>query len=146
MTLSRQAPDSDLPDIRVPLDAACFIIAKSREFDVETASSDLDAPPLDGDDIDAAVLVGRSSDPAEAELKFFIPVLSDGAQTDLDAIMWMGRGDGPDSWAEAKHLASSQHDDRAAEHLVGQPLLPDRLEEGLAAIDRSRGEHEDNSI
>lgn len=40
MTLSRQTPDSDLPDIRVPLDTVCFIIAKSREFDVKTASSD----------------------------------------------------------------------------------------------------------
>ena len=35
MTLSRQTPDSDLPDIRVPLDTVCFIIAKSREFDVK---------------------------------------------------------------------------------------------------------------
>ncbi len=56
MTLSRQTPDSDLPDIRVPLDTVCFIIAKSREFDVKTASSDPDASPLDDDDIDAAVL------------------------------------------------------------------------------------------
>ena len=146
MTLSRQTPDSDLPDIRVPLDTVCFIIAKSREFDVKTASSDPDASPLDDDDIDAAVLEDRPSDPVEAELKSFISDLSDGAQVDLVAIMWMGRGDGPDSWAEAKGLAFSQHNDRTAEYLVGTPLLPDYLEEGLATIGRSCSEYEEISV
>lgn len=146
MTLSRQAPDSDLPDIRVPLDTVCFIIAKSREFDAKTASSDPDASPLDDNDIDAAVLENRPSDPVEAELKSFISDLSDGAQIDLVAVMWMGHGDGPDSWAEAKDLAFSQHNDRTAEYLVGTPLLPDYLGEGLATIGRSCNEYEEISV
>ncbi len=46
MTLSRQTPDSDLPDIRVPLCTVHFIIAKSREFDVNAASSGPVASPF----------------------------------------------------------------------------------------------------
>lgn len=146
MTLSRQAPDSCLPDIRAPLDTVCFIIAKSCEFDVKTASSDPDASPLDDDDIDAAVLEDRPSDPVETELKSFISDLPDGAPVDLVAVMWMGRGDGPDSWAETKDLAFSQHDDHTAEYLVGTPLLPDCLEEGLATIGRNCSEYAENSV
>ena len=119
MTLSRQTPDSDLRDIRVP---------------------------PDGGDIDAAVLEDRPSDPVEAELKSFISDLSDGAQIDLVAMMWMGRGDGLDSWAEAKDLAFSQHSDRTAERLVGTPLLPDHLVEGLATIGRSCSECEESGV
>ncbi len=77
----------------MPLDTVCFIIAKSREFDVKTASSDPDASPPDDDGIDAAVLEDRPSDPVEPELKSFVSDLSDGAQIDLVAIMWMGRGE-----------------------------------------------------
>ena len=146
MTLSRQTPDSALPDIRVPPDTVCFIIAKSREFDVKTASSDPYASPPDDDDIDAAVLEDRPSDPVEAEFKSFVSDLSDGAQIDLVAIMWTGRGDGTDSWTEAKDLAFSQHNDRTAEYLVGTPLLPDCLEEGLATIGRSFSECEESSV
>ncbi|MDE0696974.1 MAG: DUF3775 domain-containing protein [Boseongicola sp.] len=79
-------------------------------------------------------------------MKSFISDVSDGAQIDLVAIMWMGRGDGPDSWAEAKDLAFSQHNDRTAEHLVGTPLPPDCLEEGLATIGRSCSECEENGV
>ena len=129
----------------MPPDTVCFIIAKSRELDVKSASSDPDASPLD-DDIDAAALEDRPSDPVEAELKSFVSDLSDGAQIDLVAIKWTGRGDGPDSWTEAQDLACRQHNDRTAEHLVGTPLLPDYLEEGLTTIGRSCSEYVEISV
>lgn len=146
MTLSRQTPDIDMPDIRVALDTVCFIISKAREFDVKGGSSDPSASALDEEDVDAAVLEDRPSDPVEAELRSYISDLNDGAQIDLVSIMWLGRGDGPTDWAEAQEVAANAHNDRTAEYLVGTPLLADYLEEGLAAIGRDCSVYNENSV
>ncbi|MBT8417290.1 MAG: DUF3775 domain-containing protein [Silicimonas sp.] len=146
MTRSRQTPDLETPDIRVALDTVCFIISKAREFDVKSGSTDPSASALDEDDMDAAVLEDRPSDPVEAELRSYISDLSDGAQIDLVAIMWLGRGDGPDDWAEAQALATSEHNDRTASYLVGTPLLCDYLEEGLATIGRDCSDYNENNV
>lgn len=146
MTLSRQTPDTEMPEIRVPLDTVCFIITKAREFDVKVGSSDPSASRLDDDDVDAAVLEDRPSDPVETELHSYISDLTDGAQIDLVAIMWLGRGDGPDEWAEAQELATSEHNDRTASYLVGTPLLADYLEEGLAAIGRDCSSYMETNV
>lgn len=111
MTLSRQTPDVDQPEIRVPIDTVCFIISKAHEFGVGTGS-------------------------AETEMISFISDLSHGAQIDLVAIMWLGRNDGPDDWTEAQQLAEDQRNDYTAQYLAGTPLLADYLEEGLARIGR----------
>ena len=121
MTRSRQTPDTDTPDIRVPLDTVCFIITKARQF-------------------------GLGSGPAEAEMISFISDLTDGAQIDLVSIMWMGRRQGPDDWAEAQQLAAQEHNDHTAQYLVGTPLLADYLEEGLAAIGRDCSDYNETSI
>lgn len=137
MTMSKQTPDADQPEIRVAMDTVCFIIEKAREFTVKSGSSDSDAPPIYDDDVDAAVLEDRPSDPVEHELMSYISDLSDGAQIDLVAIMWLGRSDGPDDWEEARQIAADEHNDRTAAYLVHTPLLASYLEEGLAAIGRS---------
>ena len=146
MTLSRQTPDIDLPEIRVPLDTVCFIITKAREFDVKAGSSDPAASVLDEEDLDAAVLEDRPSDPVGAELTSYISDLTDGAQIDLVAIMWLGRGDGPDTWSEAQGIATSEHNDHTAKYLTGTPLLADYLEEGLAAIGRNCAEFNETNV
>lgn len=146
MTLSKQTPDADLPEIRVPLDTVCFIIEKAREFDVKTGSSDPSASRLDDEDVDAAVLEDRPSDPVERELISYIDDLTHGAQIDLVAIMWLGREGGPDSWDEAQQLAAEEHNDHTAKYLVGTPLLGDYLEEGLAAIGRSCDDYNENRV
>ena len=121
MTLSKQTPDDNAPDIRVPVDTVCFIISKSREFNVKAGSSDPRAHELNDDDIDAAVLEDRPSDPVELELISYISDLNDGAQVDLVSIMWLGRGDGPDTWEEAQEIATNEHNDHTAKYLVGTP-------------------------
>lgn len=137
MTLSKQTPDADLPEIRVPLDTVCFIIEKAREFGVKAGSSDSDAPAIYDDDIDAAVLEDRPSDPVQSELVSYISDLSDGAQIDLVAIMWIGREEGPDDWEEAQRIATDEHNEHTAAYLCGTPLLASYLEDGLGAIGRS---------
>jgi hypothetical protein len=147
MTRSTQTPDidsADMPELTVPLDTVCFIIDKAREFDVKAGSSDPDASELDDDDIDAAVLEDRPSDPVEDELKSVISDLADDAQVDLVTLMWLGRDDGSvEEWAETRQIATDEHNNNTAGYLVGTPLLADHLEAGLDIIGLScAAEHE----
>lgn len=146
MTLSRQTPDIDMPDIRVPLDTVCFIISKAREFNVKAGSSDPAATAMDEDDMDAAVLEDRPSDPVATELTSYINDLTEGAQIDLVSIMWLGRLDGPDTWQEAQDIATTEHNDHTAQYLTGTPLLADYLEEGLAAIGRDCSDYNETNV
>ena len=124
MTLSKQTPVEDMPDIRVPVDTVCFIISKAHEF----------------------AQAGRQGKSYEAEMSSFISDLSDGAQIDLVAIMWMGRGDGPDTWDEAKRIAEDEHNDHTASYLCGTPLLADFLEEGLSLIGRDCSAYSETTV
>lgn len=146
MTLSKQTPDTDLPEIRVPLDTVCFIIEKAREFDVKAGSSDPSATRLDDEDVDASILEDRPSDPVQQELISYINDLNEGAQIDLVAIMWLGREGGPDDWEEAQTTAAEEHNEHTAKYLTGTPLLGDYLEEGLAVIGRNCGDYTENRL
>jgi hypothetical protein len=54
-------------------------------------------------------------------------------QLDLVTLVWMGRGDGTlDDWNDLRAEAARRHNDRTASYLLGMPLLPDHLEEGMA--------------
>lgn len=127
--------DRPSPELSVPLDTICFLIAKARDFDGKTAPSDPDADAIDEDDLVAAVLEDRPSDPVYDEMVSVISDLSDDAQIDLVALMWVGRdGGGLDAWDEYHGLATDEHNERTAEYLCGTPLLADHLEAGLAAF------------
>lgn len=134
MTLSKQTPEALDIELKVPVSTVCFLIEKAREFDVKTGSSDPAADPLDDEDVDAAVLEDRASDPVETEMRSVIDDLNESGQVDLVAIMWLGRGDGPDDFAEARELAEDAANDRTADYLLGTPMLSDYLEEGMAAL------------
>ena len=134
MTISRQTPEERDVGLKLPVSTICYIIEKAREFDVKTASSDPDADPVDDDDVDAAVLEDRPSDPVEDELRSIIADLNDSGQVDLVALMWLGRGDGPDDFDEAREMAEDAANDRTADYLLGTPMLADYLEEGLAEL------------
>jgi hypothetical protein len=106
-----------LPDLGLPLDTVSFIILKAREYDVKEADSD----PDDG------------SNPA---LLGAIDGLRDDQKARLVALAWLGRGTyALDEWADAVATARREHNARAAQYLLGLPLLGDYLEDGLAMFD-----------
>lgn len=147
MTLSRQTPVDDMPEIAVPMDTVCYIIAKAREFDVKAGSSDPSASTLDDDNVDAAVLEDRPSDPVMAELRSIIDDLTEEAQIDLVTLMWIGREDGTaGDWADYRRTADEEHNERTARYLLGTPLLADHLENGLDAIGRSCGSEMETNL
>ena len=129
--------DEDEIPLALPLDTICFIVAKAREFDVKTPSSDPEASRLDDDDIAAAALEDRPSDPVEHELRATIADLSFDAGTDLVALMWLGRdGSGPEDWPEMQRRAVERRTGDPADYLLGTPLLADHLSAGLAMLGR----------
>lgn len=147
MTLSSQTPDGEMPELSVPLDTVCYIIAKAREFDVKVGSSDPDADPVDDDDVDAAVLEDRPSDPVEDELHALISGLDEDAQIDLVTLMWLGRDDGTvEDWADLRLTAAEEHNARTARYLLGTPLLGDHLEAGLDLLGLDCSDYDEDLV
>ena len=105
--------------------SVCFIIVKAREFDVQDVVTDPDSGSNATDDRMISVLEAHSDDPTLQELQAFIAALSEEEQTDLVALMWLGRGDGTlEDWIDLRGEAERQHNNRTAAYLLGEPLLP----------------------
>jgi hypothetical protein len=129
-----------IPDIELSLatDQVCYIIVKSREFEVKELPSGLTQGSNESDDDMMQVLESRRSDPVFRELRSFINDLNDDQQIDLVALAWVGRGDfGFDEWEDARETAAESRSGPTSDYLLGMPLLPDYLEDALSDLDRS---------
>jgi hypothetical protein len=125
-----------IPALNIATDKIGFIIMKAREFDVKEGDSDPDAGSNPTDDGNADVLEDQADDPVREELIGAIRGLDEDARYELVALAWLGRGTYDlDEWQEAVDTARSEHKKRAAEYLLGLPLLGDYLEDGLAMFD-----------
>ena len=131
------------PTLNISSETVCFIIVKAREYDVQDVETDPDSGSNATDDQMSSVLEAHSDDPTLQELRSFINALSEEEQTDLVALMWLGRGDGTlDDWIDLRGEAERQHNNRTAAYLLGEPLLADHLEEGLSQFGLSCEEFE----
>ena len=125
-------PD-DVPDLSIPADKLCFIIAKAREFDAKDVVTDPDDASNPTDDAMVAVMEDHRDDPVVQELVAVIRAMSEDEQIDLVTLTWLGRGDGGiEDWSELRAEAARAHNRRTASYLLGIPLLPDFLEEAAA--------------
>ncbi len=124
------------PQLNIALDKLTFIIEKAREYDVKEGDADPDSGSNPTDDGDSDVLEDQAGDPTREELVGAIRELDEDARDRLVALAWLGRGTYDlDEWKEAVATAHSEHRKRAAEYLLGLPLLGDYLEDGLALFD-----------
>ena len=120
-----------------------FVIVKAREFEAKDVVTDPDSSSSGADDHMISVFEEHADDPAYEEVQAFIAALSEDEQIDLVALTWLGRGDySADDWDEVRGEAADAHNERTAEYLLGTPLLPDYLEEGLALLDISLEDYE----
>ncbi len=121
--------------LEISLEKVCYTIIKAREFDVKDAVSDPDSGSNPSDDAMYDVLEAHRDDPVEEELTTFISSLSYDEQVDLVTLVWLGRDDCDASdWDDLRSQAEDAHNERTAQYLLGNPLLPDHLEEGLAVL------------
>jgi Protein of unknown function (DUF3775) len=120
-----------------------FVIVKAREFAAKDALTDPEPSSSSTDDRMLSVLEDQPDDPAFDEVHEFINALSEDEQVDLVALAWLGRGEyTADDWVEVRGEAADAHNERTAEYLLGMPLLPDYLEEGLEVLDISLDDYE----
>jgi len=135
--------DAEDTAFEINLDKVCYIIIKSREFEVKVDPVDVDPGSNPIDDMDLDVLEARQEDSVYDELHSFIDNLNDDEALDLIALMWVGRGTyDAEDFAEAREVAAKEATHTAAEYLLGTPLLAEHLQSGLEAFDLSCEETE----
>jgi hypothetical protein len=131
------------PTLSISSENVCYLIVKAREFDVQDVETDPDSGSNPTDDKMVSVLETHADDPTLAEIRTFIDALSEEDQIDLVALMRLGRDEGMlEDWPEVRAEAARQHNERTADYLLGEPLLPDHLEEGLSQFGFSCAEFE----
>jgi hypothetical protein len=116
----------------------CYIIAKARQFEAKDVVADPDSGSNPTDDGVVSVLEDQPDDPVYEELTAFIAGLDEDEQIDLIALTWLGRGDASlEEWDDLRSEAARRRNERTAAYLLGLPLLPEHLEEGLSQFGRA---------
>ena len=125
--------DETRPELSISSDKVCYIIVKAREFDAKDVETEIDPASNATDDQMVEVLEDHEDDPVREELTAVIAALNIEEQVDLVALSWLGRGDGGlDDWDDLKQQAATAHNRQTVRYLLGNPLLPHHLEEGLS--------------
>ena len=138
---------AEAPDLSISPEKVCFIIVKARAFEAKDVLTDPDDSSNASDDGMRAVLEDHGDDPVRRELVSFIRALNEDEQVDLVALAWIGRGDGDaETWDEIRAEAQRAYNDRTASYLLGEPLVADYLEDGLAAFGLSCDEFEEGHL
>ncbi|MEP9349364.1 DUF3775 domain-containing protein [Xanthobacter sp. KR7-225] len=138
---------AEAPDLSISPEKVCFIIVKARAFEAKDVLTDPGDSSNASDDGMRAVLEDHGDDPVRRELVGFIRALNEDEQVDLVALAWIGRGDGDaDNWDEIRAEAQRAHNQRTASYLLGEPLVADYLEDGLAAFGLSCDEFEEGHL
>ena len=129
-----------------------WIILKARELDSKDTTFEA------GDDgLDDALLTefaddeeenGDSApDPTAQELTSWIDDMNDTEQAELVALYWLGRGDADtDDFADLTQQAIESRVNKTSTYLLGAPMLPDYLEEGLEALGYDVSELETEAV
>ncbi len=134
----------------MPLEIApekvAHIILKAREFEAgDEAWSDEDDEPADIEINEEDLESAHEEDPAYQEVAGFIDMLNDDEQAHLVALTWIGRGTyEAEEFDEAVETAVAEATGLTSAYLLGMPLLPDYLEEGLEKMGFSVGEVEND--
>ncbi|MGJ4944224.1 DUF3775 domain-containing protein [Bradyrhizobium sp. HKCCYLS1011] len=124
-----------MPELTISPEKVAFLIEKAREFEVKEDATDPDSGSNAADDDMLDVLEDSGNDPVVREITGFINALTEDEQTDLVALMRLGRGDGDiEDWDDLRAEASGQRDRHTARYLLGEPMLGDLLAEGLEAF------------
>jgi hypothetical protein len=125
----------------IDTETVCRIIERAREFDAKVDVVEPN-PGSNGGDDEMREILGDYPDDATADLlRQAINDLNDDERAELVALAWVGRGSfSAEEWSDAVAEARRTHNRRTAVYLMGQPMLGDLLEEGLAAFSLSCGD------
>jgi hypothetical protein len=129
--------------LRISPEKVCFVVVKARELDVQVPPSELEDGSNATDDDMAQILEDDPANPTLEELKSFLEALNDDELEDLLALTWLGRDDYTiDDWDDILAEVRDVRERHTIDYLLGTPLLPDYLKDGLAAFGLSCEEFE----
>lgn len=121
--------------LEIAPEKVAHVIIKAREYDVKVGSWSDSPEDSDAEENPEAILEDLANDPTRDELGGFIDALNDDEQAHLVALAWVGRGTfDAEDFEEAVETARSERTGSTAAYLLGMPLLPDYLEEGLEKL------------
>jgi len=125
----------DLPAPEINPDKVGFIIMKTREMEAGDPGWRQDASNASDDEFvsalgDDAFVTNRQ------EVAEFIDALDEDESFELVALAWIGRGDfTARELSSAIEEARGRREMKTSAYLLGLPMLPDYLADGLAAFD-----------
>ena len=127
-----------MPELRIPVEKVCALIEAAREIAGKV-------PPTTGDHTttgDDSPLVSIEDYPDEddrrREMVEFIAGLNVEEQTDLLALILVGRGDyDTEEWDDAVAEAESRIAARDPDYMIGDAALPEYLGTALDVFDKS---------
>ena len=128
-----------MPELRISVEKVCALIEAARELAGKVPSTAGDRTTT-GDDrklatIDEREGVGEDQDARRQQTVEFIAGLNVDEQTDLLALIWLGRGDyGIEEWDDALTEAESRIAARDPDYMIGDAALPEYLGDGLEAF------------
>lgn len=133
-----------MPNLTITPDSAFAIVEKARQYHAKVAQTDPDSGSNPTDDISVDALEFGPDDDTRNELVGAIDDLNDDEQSDLIALILLGRGDFTrDEWREAKRAAADIGRAKIPEFVAGIPLVSDFLEEGLSQFDETLADYLD---
>ncbi|PKP84456.1 MAG: hypothetical protein CVT80_08065 [Alphaproteobacteria bacterium HGW-Alphaproteobacteria-2] len=129
--------------LEITPDKVAEVIVLSRVLDAKVGNWDSESDEDDGE----TILEMRRGDPAEQQLREFIEDMNEDEQASLVAVAWIGRGTfEPEDLEEAIQTARDEAVNATVDYLLGMPLLPDYLEDGLDKLGISVEEAEDGIL
>ncbi len=125
-----------MPTLDISPEKDAFVILKAREFHARVVPFDEgDSETSDEQPRADGILENRSDDASLKEIAGFLAALNEDEKANLVALEWIGRGAyEPGEWDEALRTARSERTTPTARYLLGDPLLAEYLEEGMAAF------------
>ena len=124
-----------MPELRISSEKVCALIEAAREIAGIVPSTAGDSTTT-GDDSRLTTIEGDpDNDVRRREAVEFIAGLNVEEQTDLLALIWLGRGDYQlDDWEAALAEAEARLAARDPDFMLGDAALPEYLGDGLEAF------------
>jgi hypothetical protein len=125
-----------MPELRISSEKVCALIEAGRELAGKVPSTAGDRTTT-GDDSKLVTLEDYPGyDDRRRETVEFIAGLNVEEQTDLLALIWLGRGDYDiDEWDDAVAEAEARIAARDPDYMIGDAALPEYLGDALNAFD-----------
>jgi len=131
-----------MPELRIAVEKVCALIEAAREVAGKVPSTAGDHTTT-GDDSELETIedpegIGEDEDARRREIVEFIAGLNVEEQTDLLALILLGRGDYEFAdWDAAVSEAEGRIAARDPDYMIGDAALPEYLGDGLEAFDKT---------